>query len=171
MPSAVNPIPPLLEAFGRSLPYFAAPRIRRLAMQGAGFKMGRTSTFWGWPTIAGSGDVRTHLTIGEHCGFNVHCYFELEGHITIGNHVSVGHEVMFLTRSHDMSDGRRRAGDVTPKPIAVEDGAWLGARCVIMPGVRVGAGAVVGASVVVSEDVPEQTLVMGTQRISLARWR
>ena len=76
-----------------------------------------------------------------------------------------------LTRGYETGNSARRAGTPRPAPIIIEDGAWLGARSVIMPGVRVGAGAVIGASVVVAEDVPEHTLVMGTQKVSLARWR
>jgi maltose O-acetyltransferase len=109
--------------------------------------------------------------VGAYCGFNVRCYFELEAPVTLADHVSVGHEVMFLTAKHEAGDGNRRAGPVQPAPIIVEEGAWIGARAVIMPGVRVGAGAVIGASVVVSEDIPAQTMVVGTQKISLARWR
>jgi acetyltransferase-like isoleucine patch superfamily enzyme len=40
-----------------------------------------------------------------------------------------------------------------------------------MPGVTIGAGAVVGASVVVSADVPADMLLMGTQKVSLSKWR
>lgn len=168
---AFNPIPRAAEAVGRLLPPFAGSRLRMLGMRLAGFNIGASTMFWGWPTITGSGDVRALLSIGDFAGFNVRCYFELEDEIRIGNHVSVGHEVMFLTRGFDTGNPALRAGTPQPAPVIIEDGAWLGARSVIMPGVRVGTGAVIGAAVVVTEDVPEHTLVMGTQKISLARWR
>ena len=161
----------LAESTGRLLPPLTMLRIRGRSMSLAGFNIGFGSYFMAWPTIVGSRDVSECLTIGDYSGFNVGCYFDLEDEIRIGNHVSVGHEVMFLTRGFDTADPARRAGAPTSAPVIVEDGAWLGARSVIMPGVRIGAGAVVGASVVVAEDVPEQTLVMGSQKISLARWR
>jgi len=166
-----NPIPAAFSVIGRLLPSFTGSRVRTRSLKAYGCSIGHATIFWGWPTFAGSGDVRKLLRIGEFSGFNVRCHFELEDEIRIGNHVSVGHEVMFLTRAYDTSDPSRRAGVVKTGPIVIEDGAWLGARSVIMPGVRVGAGAVVGASVVVTEDVPEHTLVMGTQKVSLARWR
>lgn len=168
---SLNPIPRTAEALGRLLPPFAGSRLRMLGMRLAGFNVGASTMFWGWPTIAGTGDVRALLSIGDFAGFNVRCYFELEDEIRIGNHVSVGHEVMFLTRGFDTGNPALRAGTVKPAPVTIEDGAWLGARSVIMPGVRVGTGAVIGASVVVTEDVPAHTLVMGTQKISLVRWR
>lgn len=152
------------------VPPFAATRVRTRAMRLAGFNMGHGSLFWDWPSLGGSGELGL-LKIGEHSGFNVRCHFDLEDEIRIGNHVSVGHEVMFITHGHDTTDPQRRAGRITRAPIVIEDGAWLGARSIILPGVRIGAGAVIGSSVVVAEDVPEHTLVMGTQKISLARWR
>jgi maltose O-acetyltransferase len=165
-----NPIPPLLTAAFKLMPPFAGTMTRSRAMRLAGFNMGHGSLFWGWPSIGGSGELGL-LKIGEDSGFNVRCHFDLEDDILIGNHVSVGHEVMFITHAHDTSDPRCRAGRMTTAPIVVEDGAWLGARSTILPGVRIGAGAVIGASVVVAEDVPEHTLIMGTQKISLAKWR
>jgi acetyltransferase-like isoleucine patch superfamily enzyme len=43
----------------------------------------------------------------------------------------------------------------------IEDDAWLGAGCVILPGVRIGRGAVVGANSVVAADVPPLHVVAG----------
>jgi acetyltransferase-like isoleucine patch superfamily enzyme len=117
--------------------------------------------------LLGHGDVGHRLKVGRACGFNVGCVFELEAPITIGDRVSVGHQVRFLT-------GETRTGRLEPaaaRPITIGDGAWLGARCTVLAGVSIGAGAVVGAGVTVGEDVPPQTMVNGSQRVSLARWR
>jgi maltose O-acetyltransferase len=65
----------------------------------------------------------------------------------------------------------QRAGVPLRAPVVIEDGAWVGARCTIMPGVTIGAGAVVGASMMISKDVPANTLLLGPQKISLAKWR
>jgi acetyltransferase-like isoleucine patch superfamily enzyme len=40
-----------------------------------------------------------------------------------------------------------------------------------MPGVTIGAGSVIGASVVVTEDVPPNVLFSGGRKISIAKWR
>jgi serine acetyltransferase len=46
-------------------------------------------------------------------------------------------------------------------PVIIEDDVWLGTNAVVLPGVRVGRGAVVGAGAVVTRDVPPFTVVAG----------
>lgn len=154
-----------------SLPPFVAGRGVTLALRAAGVSIGRASIFWGMPTLAGSGNVCSRLSVGVYCGFNARCYFELDGRVTIGDHVAVGQDVMFLTRTYDTSNPSQRADNAGAADIEIGNGAWLGARCTIMPGVKIGAGAVIGASVVVHKDVPPDLLVMGRRTISLAKWR
>ena len=142
------------------LPPFVGNMLRTWALRKLGLQMGRTSLIWGNPTFLGGADALQRLKIGEECGFNIGCLFDLTDQITIGNDVSVGHDVLFLTSSKD---------DIAP--IVVGDGAWIGARCTILPGVTIGTGSVIGANMVIEKDVPPQTLLMGAQKISLARWR
>jgi serine acetyltransferase len=82
--------------------------------------------------------------------------------VTVGDDVTISHEVDFIT--HD--GGLRVVRDEHPGafhygPITVEDGAFIGAHAVLLPGVTVGAGAVVGAGSVVTRDVPPRTVVAG----------
>ena len=151
-------------------PPFVANRFRMMALRASGIKLGRGSIFWGVPTVIGQGSC-SDFTIGAECGFNVGCFFELDAPIQIGDRVRVGHEVMVLTTGYTAGDSTQRAGTPFVAPVVIEDGVWVGARCVIMPGVTIGAGSVIGAMAVVEKDVPPNTLIMGTQMISLARWR
>lgn len=151
------------QVFGR-VPPFVAARAVTLGLRASGVRIGEASVFWGMPRLAGRGDVCSRLTVGTYCGFNARCYFELDDRITIADHVAVGQDVMFLTRTYDTVNPTQRAGSPSSAPIEIGNGAWLGARCTILPGVKVGAGSVIGASVVVAADVPRTCWSWGVAR-------
>jgi maltose O-acetyltransferase len=153
----------LTRALLSPLPPNVGTRVRVQVMRMAGFRIGRGTMFWGMPTIVGTSNVIAKLSIGEGCWINIGCYLELGDEIIIGNDVSFGPETMILTSSHDTGAGtpERRAVEVTCKPVIIKDGAWLGARCTILPGVTVGEGAIVAAGAVVHRDVAPNTLVAG----------
>ena len=84
--------------------------------------------------------------------------------ISIGSDACISQEALLCCGSHDYRDvsfGYRNA------PIEVGHGAWVAARATVLPGVRVGDGAVVAAGTVVSKDVPDLTLVSpsGSKRL------
>jgi maltose O-acetyltransferase len=155
----------------RRFPPFVGGRAIGAVLRLAGADVAPSTIFWGMPTLVGPGDAASRLSIGELCGLNYGCYFELFAPIVLEPHVAVGHQVMFLTRDHDASDEQRRGTPAGARPIKIEAGCWLGSRCTILPGVTVGAGSVIGASAVVRQDVPPNTLVAGARRVSLAKWR
>jgi maltose O-acetyltransferase len=143
------------------LPLYAGGRLRVLFLRCAGIKIGRGCVIWGRPTLTGGSNLYSHLTIGEDCWFNIGCFFDLVGSITIGSRVGFGHEVMVLTSSHEIGPEARRVGPLFVKPVEIGDGTWVGARVVILPGVRIGRGAVIAAGSVVTNDVPANTIVSG----------
>jgi maltose O-acetyltransferase len=78
--------------------------------------------------------------------------------ITIGNWVRIAPNVSFYAAGHDPDDPH--LADVA-SPITVGDGAWLGAGCILLPGARIGRGAVVAAGAVVRGEVPAGAIVAG----------
>jgi acetyltransferase-like isoleucine patch superfamily enzyme len=52
-------------------------------------------------------------------------------------------------------------GTTNVRPVRIERGAWLAQNVVVMPGVTIGAGAVIGANSVVNRDVPPRTVAVG----------
>lgn len=150
------------------LPPFVGKRLRVYILRALGFRIGHGTTIWGMPTILGRGDIYSRLTIGELVACNLGVLLELEAPITIASKVAIGHQAMILTSSHKIGSLERRAGEQVHAPVVIEDGAWIGARCVILPGVTIGAGAIIGAGSVVSEDVPPNTLLAGKTIKTLA---
>ncbi len=81
--------------------------------------------------------------------------------ITIGDRVSIAPRVTLVTSSHPNYSRIRGFAPVSQGPIVIEDDAWLGVGCVVLPGVRIGRGAVVGANSVVLSDVASLHVVAG----------
>jgi maltose O-acetyltransferase len=142
-------------------PIYTANRLRVLILRSTGFTIGAKTAFAGTPMFTGGRDLYRNLKIGERCWFNVDCFFDLGESITIGNGVSMGHQVLILTSSHEVGSGQNRAATWYAKPVSIGNGAWLGARCTIMPGVVIGEGAVVAAGALVKSNVPPHAVVAG----------
>ena len=88
---------------------------------------------------------------------------ELDGTdlITLGDRVSLAPRVTLVTSSHPNNSHIAATAPVSRGPITVEADAWIGAGAVILPNVRIGRGAIVGANSVVTSDVPALTVVAG----------
>ena len=98
------------------------------------------------------------VAIGSGSIVNGECWLDGRQGITIGSHVSISIGCKLLTLSHDPQDPNF---NTLGAPIVVEDYAWLGAFSMILPGVRVGRGAIVGAGSIVTRDVADWTIVAG----------
>jgi maltose O-acetyltransferase len=81
--------------------------------------------------------------------------------LSIGHRVSIAPNVTLVTSSHPNNSRIRGFAPVARGPIVIEDDAWIGASAIVLPGVRIGRGAVVGALSVVSADVAPLTVVAG----------
>lgn len=145
----------------RLMPHEVACLTRGRLLAMAGFAIGAGTIFRGRPHINGARTLYANLSIGRDCMIGVGCTFDLQDRLSIGDQVTIGHEVMLLTSSHDIGPKEHRAGAMQRAPITIGAGAWLGPRCVILPGVTVGAGAVVAAGALVNKDVPPNTRVAG----------
>ena len=105
-------------------------------------------------------DFGKNLTVGERVFINAGCKFQDQGGITIGDDTLIGHNSVFATLNHDLDPSRR--ADLHPAPIRIGRNVWIGANVTILAGVTVGDDAVVAAASVVTKDVPENAVVLGS---------
>jgi len=103
--------------------------------------------------------VYTHL--GKGTFVNHGCYFMDGGTIHIGENVFIGPFCGFYTASHPINYADRNKGLESALPIKIGDNCWFGANVSVMQGVTIGAGCVIAAGSVVTEDVPENCLIAG----------
>lgn len=97
------------------------------------------------------------LNIGRN-SFVGRATLQLHAEIKIGDCVCINDGVRLLTASHDVRDPH---WEQFAKPIVIEDFAWVATGAIILPGVRIGRGAVVGAGAVVAQNVPPGAVATG----------
>lgn len=100
-----------------------------------------------------------HTKIGKNVFINFDCVFLDLGGITIEDNVLIAPKVSLLSEGHPTSIEERYS--LIPKPIHIKKNAWIGANATILQGVTIGENAIVAAGSVVSNDVPENTIVGG----------
>ena len=106
-------------------------------------------------------DYGKYTRFGEGTFVNHGCYFMDGGTIQIGQNVFIGPFCGFYTASHPMKYTERNKGMERALPIVVGDNCWFGANVSVLQGVTIGAGCVIAAGSVVTEDVPENCLIAG----------
>ena len=129
--------------------------IRRLFGELTGQNVGSDFTLW-TPFYT---DFGANIRVGKNVFVNHACTFMDRGGITVGDDVFIGPRVCLITENHGIEPPLRRT--LTSKAIRIERGVWIGAGVIVLPGVRVGENAVIGAGSVVTHDVPANVVVAG----------
>jgi maltose O-acetyltransferase len=101
------------------------------------------------------------IDIGADTLINHGCHFENVAPVAIGADCALGMRCMIVTSTHEVGRRSRRSGAWGVLPVRVEDGCWIGAGTIILPGVTVGAGCVLAAGAVVREDCLPDGLYAG----------
>lgn len=98
------------------------------------------------------------LSIGARSAIGQRCYLDARAGIRIEADVSISREVCVLTAEHDLESPDFGA---SLAPVHFGERSWIGTRALVLPGVRIGEGAVVGAGAVVTGDVEPYSVVAG----------
>jgi len=113
-------------------------------------------------------DFAGSVEIGDNVFISPFVHMFGGGGIKIGSRVMIGPYTEIDSTTHDPYK-RSMFGTHFQRPIIIEDGTWIGAHCVILPGVTIGEGALVGAGSVVTKSVkPYSVVVTGRHR---EEWR
>lgn len=103
------------------------------------------------------------LTIGNNVGMSSTRLWIHES-ARIGNNVKIGGCVLITdTDAHPMDYMARRSSNEGTKsaPVVIEDDVWIGAHCIILKGVTIGARSVIGAGSVVTKSIPADCVAAG----------
>lgn len=120
----------------------------------AGMKIGKGSVVHMWANFFDPEGI----VIGDDTIIGDHVFLDGRAPLKIGNHVDIASSVMIYNSEHDLESNNFTA---RTEPVEIEDYVFIGPRAVILPGVKVGKGAVVAAGAVVTKSVPEFAIVGG----------
>jgi maltose O-acetyltransferase len=104
-------------------------------------------------------------TIGPGSFVNSECYFEAAAPIRIGRECQIAMQVMITTSTHVVGPEGLVSRAPTGAAVTIGNGCWLGARCLVLPGVTIGDGVVVAAGAVVTEDCAPHGLYAGSPAV------
>ena len=105
-------------------------------------------------------DFGRNISFGKRIFINSGCTFQDQGGVVIGDDCLIGHNTVLATLNHDLAPSRR--ADMHPAPIVIGRNVWIGSNATVLPGVTIGDDAVVAAASVVTKDVPERSVVVGS---------
>lgn len=107
------------------------------------------------------------IVMGNNVSIGDNSHITAINSIHIGNNVLTGKRVLITDNAHGASD--KDLLDIAPNqrplsskgPVVVEDNVWIGEKASVMPGVRIGKGAIIGANAVVTKDIPPYAVAVG----------
>ena len=105
-------------------------------------------------------DYGSNIELGQRVFFNFNCVVLDVCPVRIGSFTIIGPAVQLYTATHPLDPALRRREE-SGRPLEIGSDVWIGGGAIILPGVRIGSRAVIGAGSVVTRDIPEGVLAVG----------
>lgn len=106
------------------------------------------------------------LVIGDHTWIGEGCTIENLAQVSLGSNVCLSQGSALITGNHDYT---KVNFDLFVKPICIEDGAWIGARAIVCPGVLVASHAILTAGSVAPKNLDSYTIYQGNPAVRIRR--
>jgi acetyltransferase-like isoleucine patch superfamily enzyme len=155
---------------------FLTPTGRRMALDGMLFlgrgvklQIGRRAriAFGRWVWIGHGTKIRCHegeVRIGDKTVLGQECTISAYQHVSIGEQCVIADRVMLIDFDHNVAEVERpiRVQGIYKRDVRVGSNVWIGYGAQILRGVSVGDNSIIGASAVVTKDVPANAVVAGS---------
>ncbi|ERF68729.1 hypothetical protein EPUS_07147 [Endocarpon pusillum Z07020] len=107
-------------------------------------------------------DYGCNISIGERFYANFNTVILDCGIVTIGDRVMFGPFVSIFAATHETEVQSRRDNIEYARQVKIGDDCWVGGHVTILPGVTIGQGCTIGSNSIVTKDVPEWSVAMGS---------
>jgi len=104
------------------------------------------------------------LTIGDNVWLGEQVWIDNLDHVIIGNNVCISQGALLLTGNHDYTS---TSFNYRNAPISIEDGAWIGAKSVVCPGVTVKSHAILTVGSIATKDLDSYKVYQGNPAIAI----
>lgn len=126
------------------------------------------------------GTKRT-LFIGDDCEFGDNVHIVAYNRVEIGNNVLMASKIFISDTSHGVYNNRsgekQSSPDVLPnkRPLityttSIGDNVWLGENVVVLPGSKIGSGCIIGANSVVTGQIEDNCIAVGSPARIIKKW-
>lgn len=105
-----------------------------------------------------------NLTIGDDCWIGEYCWIDNLDKVVIGNNVCISQGALLLTGNHDYTISSMPYRNAA---IHIEDGAWIGAKTTVCPGVTVHCNAILTVGSVATKDMKENGIYQGNPAVKI----
>lgn len=107
-------------------------------------------------------DYGTNIEVGKNFYANFNCTILDVGKVTIGDNVLFAPNVSIYTAGHPIHPDSRNSGYEYGIAITIGDNVWIGGNVIINPGVTIGSNVVIGAGSIVTKDIPDNVIAVGS---------
>lgn len=131
---------------------------------GSRLKIGKRTTFRRFFNIY-LGESGT-IQIGQRCFFNHGCSINALSDIRIGDDCIFGENVKIYDHNHRFASNTDKVKEqgFSVKPVTIGKECWIGSNVVLLKGASIGNNCVVGAGCIISEEIPDNTLVTASRQ-------
>jgi acetyltransferase-like isoleucine patch superfamily enzyme len=142
-------------------------RNKRFIQIGNGFTTGFGCRLEAYPQTTASGPI---LLFGKNVEINDYVHIAAGEKVVIGDHVLIASKVFISDLNHgnykdensDSPLSTPNSRKLSTSPVTIKDNVWIGEGVCIMPGVTIGYGSIIGASSVVTKDIPDYSIAVGS---------
>ena len=125
-----------------------------------GAKIGKVAIIKPWVRIK----FPWNLSLGDHVWLGENCWIDNISPVTLGNHVCISQDAFLLTGNHDY---KKMDFPLITKSIVIEDGAWIGAKSIVMGGVLVQTHAVLSIASVATKNLDSYSIYQGNPAVKI----
>ena len=105
-----------------------------------------------------------NLAVGDDCWLGEDCWIDNLDKVVIGSNVCISQGALLLTGNHDYTISSMPYRNAA---IRIEDGAWIGAKTTVCPGVTVHRNAILTVGSVATKDMEENAIYQGNPAVKI----